>query len=111
MGGEMRFPKHLIIGGVKWKIVFDKKTEGGEFYWGKHLIKIDRTYSDERRFQVLIHEISEAIMVNNMMRFQKSLSEVNNGDYLFSFDHDRFEIFTDELAGILKQFMVNKGRR
>jgi len=99
----MKFPKSLIIGGVKWKIVLDKKTRGGVFYWGKHLIKIDKTYSWERRVQVLIHEICEAIMVNNMMRFQKSLSEVANGDYLFSFNHDQFEIFTDELAGIMKQ--------
>ncbi len=105
MPEKIKFPKSLVIGGIKWRVIFDRKTEGGEFYWGKHLIKIDRTYSDESRFQVLIPEISEAIMVNNMMRFQKSLSEVNNGDYLFSFDHDRFEIFTDELAGILKQFM------
>ena len=63
----MNFPKTLIIGGVKWKVIFDRKTKGGEFYWSKHLIKIDKSYSDERRFQVLIHEIIEAIMVNNMI--------------------------------------------
>ena len=101
---KINFPKSLIIGGVKWAIIFDKKTKGGAFYWHVHKIKIDKSYSAERRFQVLIHEVCEAIIVNNIMRFQKSLSEANNGGYLFSFDHDRFEIFTDELAGVLKQF-------
>lgn len=100
-----KFPKFLVIGGVKWEILFDKKTRGGAFFWRDHKIMIDDSYFFERRFQVLIHEICEAIMVNNVMRYQKGLSEVGNGDYLFSFDHDRFEIFTDELAGIIKQFM------
>lgn len=103
----VKAPKFLIIGGVKWKIIFDRKIKGGAFYWHDHLIRIDKSYSEERRFQVLIHEVCEAILVNNIMRFQKSLSEVANGDYLFSFDHDRFEIFTDELAGIIKQ--IQKG--
>lgn len=99
----MRFPKTIIIGGIKWKLVFDPKTSGGEFYWGKHLIKINKKYSDERKFNILIHEVAEAILVNNLMRYQKCLSEIYNGDYLFSFDHDEFGIFTNELAGIIKQ--------
>jgi len=107
----IKFPKTLIIGGVKWSIVFDKKIQGGSFYWHEHIIKIDKSYADERRFQVLIHEIVEAIMVNNAMRFQLNLTAISNGDYRFSFDHGQFEIFTDELAGILKQFMVVKKRR
>lgn len=100
---KIKFPKSIIIGGIKWQIVFAKVC-GGEFRWKEHLIKIDRSYSDERKFQVLIHEICEVITVNNAMRYQKCFSEVHNGDYLFSFDHDRFEIFADELAGVLKQF-------
>lgn len=99
----MKFPKSLIIGGVKWKIVFDRKITGGEFRWHNHIIKIEAKYSDERKWQVLIHEIAEVIMVNNTMRFQKNFTHIGNGDYLFNFDHDRFEIFTDELAGILRQ--------
>jgi len=100
----MKFPKFLVIGGVKWKIIFDRKTNGGEFYWGKHLIKINAKHSDERKFNVLIHEVCETIMVNNMMRYQKTLAEIYSNDYLFSFNHDSFEIFADELAGVLKQF-------
>lgn len=98
-----KIPKSLIIGGVKWKIIFDKKVSGGELYWYEKEIKIDKGYPEERKFQVLIHEICEAIMVNNIMRFRKWPHGNHNGDYLFSFDHDRFEIFTNELAGILKQ--------
>jgi hypothetical protein len=105
----MKFPKVLIISGIKWKIIFDRKTNGGEFYWATHTIKIDKKYSDERKFSVLVHEISEAILVNNMMRYQKTLAEVHNGDYLFVFDHDKFEIFTDELAGVIKQLTLTKG--
>ena len=101
----MTFPKTLIIGGVKWSIVFDKKISGGEFTWHDHTIKIEAKYSDDRKFIVLIHEIVEAILVNNTMRYRKCFSEAHNGDYLFAFDHDRFEILTDELSGVLKQFM------
>jgi len=100
----MKFPKFLIIGGVKWSIIFDRKIGGGEFYWGKHWIKINAKHSDERKFNVLIHEICETIMVNNIMRYQKCLAEIYSNDYLFSFNHDSFEIFADELAGVLKQF-------
>lgn len=101
----MRLPKTLILGGVKWKIVIKKGVRGGAFYWHEHRIEIDKSHSSERRFQVLIHEIVEAILVNNTMRYSKCIAEAHNGDYLFSFGHDRFEIFTDELAGVLKQFL------
>ena len=101
----MTFPKTLIIGGVKWSIVFDKETSGGSFNWHNHQIKIQSNYSDERKFGVLIHEIVEVILVNNTMRYQKCITEVYNSDYLFVFNHDSFEIFTNELAGVLKQFM------
>ena len=101
----MKIPKSLIIGGVKWSVKFDKKIGGGVFYWHDHRIVICAQHTEDRRFQVLIHEIAEIILVNNVMRFQKCLTEVANGDYLFSFNHDQFEIFTDELAGILRQFM------
>ena len=100
----MTFPKTLIIGGVKWKIIFDK-TQGGFFDWQDHIIKIEKKYSDERRFQCLIHEICEIIFLNNNYRYKKCLNEVHNGDFLFSVNHNEFEIFTDELQGILKQFM------
>jgi len=99
----MKLPCSLIIGGVTWKVILDKKTSGGSFYWHEHIIKIDKSYDYERRFQVLIHEICEIIMVNNMMRWNKVTGGVGNGNYLFSFDHDRFEIFTDELAGVMRQ--------
>lgn len=101
----MTLPKTLIIGGIKWSIVLDKKISGGEFSWVKHQIKIQHKYSDERRFGVLIHEITEAMLVNNTMRYHKGFYDTHNGDYLFVFNHDNFEIFTDELSGVLKQFM------
>lgn len=104
----VKFPKSLIIGGIKWQIIIDPKIRGGEFDWEKHTIKIEKKYSDERKFDVLIHEICEAIMVNNLMRYKKCLDQTSNGDYLFSFNHDSFEIYTQELAGIMKQFMRTK---
>jgi hypothetical protein len=96
------------MGGVTWKIVLDPKTTGGAFFWHDHTIKIEKKYSADRRFIVLIHEIAEAILVNNMMRYGKSFTDLANGDYLFSFNHDQFEIFTDELSGVLQQFMEIK---
>ena len=100
----MKLPKLLVIGGVKWKIVSDLRTSGGSFVWHDHIIKIEKRISWERQFNILIHEICEVIMVNNIMRYQKCFyGQPHNGDYLFSFNHDSFEIFTDELSGILKQ--------
>jgi hypothetical protein len=96
-----------MIGGVNWNLILDKNTNAGEFLWGTHTIKIKNDLSDERKFNVLIHEIIEVIMTNNMMRFQKCVDNPNNGDYLFCFDHDKFEVFTDELSGILKN--INMG--
>jgi hypothetical protein len=103
-GEKMNIPKTLIIGGVKWKIILDNKTSGGNFKWYSHTMKLDRRASDDRKFQILIHEIAEIILVNNTMRFQKNFEEVSNGDYLFNFNHDQFAIFTDELSGVLRQF-------
>ncbi len=100
-----KIPKTLIIGGVPWEILLVPKMSGGFFSWHDHTIKIARNLSEQRRFQVLVHEIVEVIMVNNTMRFQKNFTQVANGDYLFSFNHDQFEIATDELSGVFKQFM------
>ena len=102
----MKLPKSLIIGGVKWKVVIKKLSSGGAFYWHNHLIEISKKHTDERRFQALIHEIVEVILANNIMRYQKGwASAPDNGDYIFVFNHDQFEVFTDELSGVLKQFM------
>lgn len=101
----MRWPKQVTIGGVPWRIVFDTKVKGGEFRWRNHTIKIQADYSDARKWLVLIHEITEAILVNNGMRFSPDFDQVHNGDYLYSFNHKEFEILTDELSGILREVM------
>ena len=99
-----RLPKTIIIGGTRWKIVLDRRTTGCSFVWHDHTIRVEKRISWERQFNILVHEICEVIMVNNMLRFRKCTEgEAENGDYLFSFNHDSFEIFTDELSGILKQ--------
>jgi len=98
----MRFPQKVLIGGVNYKIVFDPKVNGGEFYWSKHLIKVEKGLSNERQFAILLHEICEVITVDNFMRYQKCVDGgIHNGDYIFNFKHDAFEIFTSTLAGVL----------
>lgn len=100
----MRFPKSVFIAGVDYKIAFDEKVRGGEFYWFKHLIKIEKGMSNERKFCVLIHEICEIVMIEKFMRFQKGIDgAVHNGDYMFIFNHDKFEDFTNDLAGIVRK--------
>ena len=103
----MKFPNSIRIYGVNYKVEFNEKVRGGEFYWRKHLIRIEKGLSNERKFTILLHEICEIIMVENFMRFQKCLEEVErNTDYIFNFNHDQFEIFTNELSGILKQWLI-----
>jgi len=98
----MKFPKSVLIAGVKYKVIFDKRIKGGEFYWTNHLIKVEAGLSNERQWSILLHEICECIMVENFMRYQKCIDgQTHNGDYLFCFNHDTFEVFTSTLAGIL----------
>lgn len=105
----MRIPKSLIIGGVRWKIVYDKKLSGGAFFWREHIIKLNPDDSLERKYHNLLHEICEVILVNYNLRYSKPTMEQANGDYLFVLDHDRFEMFIQELGGILKQWFPNRG--
>lgn len=102
----MKFPKKVLIGGVYYKIEFSKKVSGGDFWWHKHLIRVEKGMSQERQFSILLHEICEAILVDNFMRYQKCIdATMHNGDYIFIFKHDAFEIFTSTLAGVLKEFI------
>ena len=74
----------------------------------KYVIRVGNVFIAEfwhKRTDGLGRRLLEASKaVENMMRYQKTLAEIYSNDYLFSFNHDSFEIFADELAGVLKQF-------
>ena len=101
---EMKIPKTIMIGGIRWSVVLDKTITGGQFWWKDHTVKIGKNQSKERIINCLLHEIAEVILVNNNNRFMKCITdESGNGDYLFCFNHDQFEVFMAELTGIIKQ--------
>jgi hypothetical protein len=106
---KMQIPKTLIIGGVTWTVVIKKDSPGGSFRWHKQEIGIGRDCTMDRKITILVHEVAEIILTNNIMRYQKCLDgEMNNGDFLFVFNHDQFGIFTEELSGVLKQIGLGK---
>jgi len=96
---------YLLILGERWKIKLVKES-GGSFDWSTHKIKINKNLCDDSVFNVLIHEISEIILVALNVRYENSFSQNCNSDYLFMFNHNIFETYVSELCGVLKQLKI-----
>ena len=97
----MKLPKAINLCGQTWKIV-RSKGGGGFFSCDTHEIEVGLDGDDQRQWEIFIHEITEAIMTDNLMRYQKPYSDPSNGDYLFCFTHNDFEVmFVKPLASAL----------
>lgn len=90
--------KTVNICGRKYKLKFSEST-GGQFYCsgknggGDGEIYVGR-YKDISRFaEVLLHEIIEAILVEDNKRYAKTGIQDGNENRLFIFDHEYFDVF------------------
>ena len=97
----MPLPRKLTICGTEWAVVFDAKQDGGAFTWETTTIKIGK-FTHERTEQILLHEVSEIILVELEVRYVMTNGE-GNGAYLFNFDHRQFDVFALELNAVMKQ--------
>lgn len=93
----MKIPKKLRFGGYDWKIVFDKKKDGGSFDWKTHVITLDDSYGEQEA--ILLHELMEAILVELQFRFYPQEKSM---EYQFHFDHSGLVKLHKALYQVLK---------
>jgi len=96
-------PKKLIICGKTYSVIKSPKNGGGSFSCGSQKILVGTKWTKEVQHDVLIHEVLETILAEKSLRFSREVEEKTNGDYLFTFDHDRFDEICSELSYILRQ--------
>lgn len=100
----MKIPPKLIICGREYRIIKDKKLRGGNFDGGAQVIRIgikNNPPTDEIRI-TLLHEIIELILAERLLRYQKNYSHIENGHYLFCFNHQQFEDWIIDLNSALR---------
>lgn len=102
---EIKFIKSVEILSSNFRIVWDKKTDGGNFSWSKgeitvgiKSVKTDPLYA----FNVISHEVMEVILSGMGARFDSSRTGEN---YLFNFDHQTFENAIQIHAQTLSKFI------
>lgn len=86
----MRLPKSIIICGKRFKILTDKKQDGGSFRESTRTILVGTKFK-EYIIEILTHEVIEAIFAISGMRYKAEYNGFENGDLLFSFNHKEFE--------------------
>ena len=82
--------------GYDWKIIKTKEKDG-EFYFKDHTIKVGTFYGEEE--EIFIHEILEAILVQNHFRFY---GQEGSMEYQFVFNHTGLCKIHRELFKVLK---------
>lgn len=103
---EIKFIKSVEILSSNFRIVWDKKNDGGNFSWSKgeivigiKSVKTDPIYT----FSIISHEVMEVILSGMGARFDSSRTGEN---FLFNFDHQTFEnaiqIHTQTLSKFIK---------
>jgi hypothetical protein len=96
----MRTLKSVKMFGDEWKVIRykdDNKEAGGSFDFSKKTIKVNDRYGEFEN--IIIHEILEAVLLNNYCRFY---GQEGSMEYVFHFDHTKFAIVAKQLSEILK---------
>lgn len=94
--------KSINIGGIDYKIIWDKKTAGGSFSCGKKEIMIGTELGDNYAFSVLIHELKEIIQVEQTTRYER---RDENNNFYFNYDHAQHTDLCCRLAEYLLKFI------
>ena len=97
----MKLPKTINVGGFEWE-VRRSRGAGACFNAVEHYVDIGCDCDDKRQWEMFIHEITEGILADNLMRYAKAHNPKENGDYIFVFSHNDFEVmFAKPLAALL----------
>jgi hypothetical protein len=89
--------KTILIAGSRYTIKKNPKNYGGSFDAGKQVIEVGTKGKPDYQFQVLVHEVIEAILTERNHRYQLS-DYKDNEHYLFSFNHDQFDNVCKDIA-------------
>jgi hypothetical protein len=98
---KFKIPKKVFIVDEYFNIIQDKTKDGGSFNFSDNTIKIgvkSLDVSPEYIFNVLIHEISEALHCKLNTRYSAVGAE---NDYKFILDHKEFQNHNAILSGII----------
>ena len=111
---RIKFPKKIVIDEMELLVETAPDRVGGEFYsWeesekgkikkGKLIIgtKLLKT-NPVRVLAIIIHELKEAIQVNQCVRYQRPDMQ---DAYEFHYDHRQHTDFCNRLAGLLSEFL------
>jgi len=101
----MKLPETINVGGVEWEV---RRSDGGGgcFDACDHWVNIGTDMDDKTQWEVFIHEITEGIMADNLLRYRAPHTPPDNGDYMFVFDHKQFEVMVAKpLAALLWELL------
>ena len=97
----MKLPKYLVVCGEKYIVKQDTQSNGGSFDTFKREIVIG-TIDKPKVLAVLLHEVTELVFSIRNLRYTKQVVDPDNGDILFSFDHEQFNQAMEDVAATLK---------
>lgn len=97
----MKIPSEIEICGKKNKVILDPSDNGGAFDENKCVIVIGTGIKADVP-EVLLHEIIEAVFTTRLMRYALERAQAENGDYMFVFNHDQFELACKDIAVALR---------
>lgn len=107
---KLKFPKKIMIGSTEFFIVKDKTSAGGSFSYcdkdkkGRIIIGTKHIKSTPSRvLEIIIHELKEIIQVEQCVRYERS--DLEKGEYLFSYGHKEHTDLCSRLAGLLNYFI------
>ena len=92
----MKKQRKIRLFGFDWKLIEtkdEKEEQGGSFTWKTKTIKINDLYGENK--MILLHEVLEAIMVHNLVRFYGQEKAI---EYQFYFNHTQFSKIVFDLA-------------
>ena len=97
----MKIPNKIKMFGYDWKVKVTKdksKDGGGDFSWSKKIITINNRWDDGQ--SILLHEIIEAILVENLLRYY---GNEGNQEFKFIFNHTEFTKLIKDIFQVLKE--------
>lgn len=94
-------PKTILICGREHKVIVDKNSGGGWFDEAKCQIGVGTKYPNEVA-EIILHEVIEAVLSVRNMRYTKQRADIDNGDYLFCYNHEDFQNSILDIAQALK---------
>lgn len=104
----MRLPKNVMIGGMKWELTKDPKSNGGCFQTQPLHIEIG-TRDKERMLGNFLHEIFEIVFFESLLRYRNIHTPADNGDYIFVFNHKEFDSVIAQITPIIEELIkINK---